>query len=368
MLRPEETELPVLCPDVLFSYHSVVKWRAFIDSSGDLTLLQSVPYNIQSPPNGLSGFGLQIFLSCIWLDILTSRHRISAPVRCSLQNQAPSPSLTQILAADARYQSLAPGLVHVFKAYGPELTNGNANSVILWHLLCLNMTTNLPTIEDAAGRNGPEAANAAVESLRIWADSPHGRRAFLHSAQNYLLITQHRKSDGIMLHSEMAFFTAALVMGFYLLTAPTFKSSDRASLDVFDELDWEKVGSEGIDYASESSFLFSSSPAVLAAASQFTTPPVPPGHPRASTSSIPSVPAVEFIRHGGNVSFRQAQYTSYGATRRSFMNFAAQLEDVGKWNSHEYCKVLRILSDTLPGCCESRSDIDRVSDGQSVSS
>ncbi|KAJ5631953.1 hypothetical protein N7490_008292 [Penicillium lividum] len=356
ILRPENISIPVLCPDILFSHQSLVKWKAFLGASGNLTLFQSVPYDINRPPDGLSGFGLQIFLSCIWLDILTSRHRISTEARCPPQHQALALTLLELLSADTKSQSLGPGLVQAFKAYGHELANGNSNSILLWNLLCIQMTTNLPVIEDAAGRSGPEAAKAAVDSLRIWADSPRARRAFLHSTQTYLLITQHRNSDVIMLHSEMAFFTAALVMGFYLLTAPVFESPDRPPLDVFEELDWEKMGGEGMD--SHSSSFEPSLPVLPASSGSASSTPLVP---RPSTPSMQSMSAIEFIRHGGPVSFRQAQYTSYGAARRSFMNFAAQLEEVGKWNTREYCEVLRILSDTLPGCFESSSDLERRS-------
>ncbi|XRM40665.1 hypothetical protein ABZX51_003977 [Aspergillus tubingensis] len=125
-----------------------------------------------------------------------------------------------------------------------------------------------------------------------------------------------------MLHTELALFHAALVMGFYQLTAFDWSGSKSASFDLFDHVDWTQVGSIGL-YAADL-------PEDASAA-----------HPNSSA-------AVNFIQNGGPVSFRGAEYRNpYGAARRSFMNVAFQLEEVGQWNVQKYCKVLHIIADTL---------------------
>jgi hypothetical protein len=129
-----------------------------------------------------------------------------------------------------------------------------------------------------------------------------------------------------MLHSEMALFTAALVMGFYALVAPNATAASYANgtssssqvVDLLEEMDWTQIGSEGLG--------LKAGPTPLPA---------------------PSNPAVQFIRNGGPISFSGVQYNdSYGMARRIFMYYGAQLSDVGRWNIEEYCHVLKIIGDT----------------------
>lgn len=239
------------------------------------------------------------------------------PARHPSQNPISRLTLFEVFSNNAEACSLAQELSRTFAANRSEFLTGNANSFLLWHFLNLQLTTSIFVVEDAAGRNGPEAAGLAVESLKVWTQSPIARRGFVHAAQTYLLMTRHRKSDGVMLHSEMAFFYASLVMGFYLLTAPVSDSPERPPFDVLEDVDWDEIGEVGLCGGA--------------------SPPTP------GSASV-------FIQHGGSVCFHGAAYRDhYGAARRTFMNFAAQLEEVGKWNTEDYCTVLQTLSNTLPG-------------------
>jgi hypothetical protein len=287
----------------------------------------------------LTGFGLQVVLAMTWLRILKSQRSVH-----SVSDIGTSHSSLQ--AHDTNVSCL-PFLI---KAYGGSLMNGNGNSLILWHYIGLCMTTNLSTIEDAAGRNGPEAAKSAVDSLKTWANSPAARRACLHAIHALTASSHQRLSEGVMLHTEMALFTAALVLGFYIFTAPRFDTSDHTPCyDLFEDVDWAEVGNAGLGVHSSSSPPPHGSISLQLEHQEPYAPFHPPQPPLSSSSpSSSTCAATIFIQNGGPITFRGAEYHNpYGAARRAFMNYAAHLEDIGRWNVEEYCKVLHIISDTL---------------------
>ncbi|KAL2839403.1 hypothetical protein BJY01DRAFT_257746 [Aspergillus pseudoustus] len=335
-LSPREVQIPLLRDDNLFTLHDCRKWSSLISPEGPWSgrpSLAPLPAMSNYPP-GLTDFGVQTLLAITWLRILKCKRSHPSSSRSENTLWTSSPSLdTERIEADSP-SSICACLPLIFKTYETTLRTGNANSLVLWHYLCLSMTTNLSVIEDAAGRNGPEAAKEAVDSLKTWAKTPAARRACLHAIQALLAISEHRQCDGVMLHTEMALFNAGLVMGFYLLTTPKLESNVATPCyELFDAVDWVDVGELGFSTAN------------------------PPSSPQGDVSSSSSYAAdscesasaaCSFIRNGGPVCFRGAEYhSSYGAARRSFMNFAAQLEEIGRWNIQEYCKVLRIISDTL---------------------
>ncbi|KAJ6101420.1 hypothetical protein N7499_001050 [Penicillium canescens] len=319
ILSPDIVQLPRICPDPLFTVYSSRQWKSKTAFNDPWKHTASVVLDMQSPPPGLTRMELQTAFALFWLRILNHRHRPQRELVPVPETGIRTATLSHENPETDSEQSFESCLALAFGVYETELKSEDANSLILWHYLCLRLTCDLAVVEDAAGRNGPEAAKEAVEKLRLWARSPGARRACLHASQMYIAINNHRKSHGMMLHSEMALFHAALVLGFYLLAAPDCTSSDDACYDIFEEVPWGQVGTLGLSLRSLDQEIFSS---VSGAAA--------------------------FIQKGGPVSFHGAEYCSpYGAARRSFMNFASQLKEVGKWNVEEYCKVLRIISDTL---------------------
>ncbi|KAJ5726912.1 hypothetical protein N7493_005939 [Penicillium malachiteum] len=319
VLSPGQIHMPLVCSDALFKAHSSNKWRSLMGDGDPWNPPLSVVFDKQNLPPRLTRRDLQTTLSLIWLHVLKTRDHLECQKSSIPSSMDEVPTLSSGPRDSIGPPSATSSLCLFYKVHGSELNDGNTNSLILWHYLCISLTTSSTVIEDAAGRNGPEAAKAAVESLRLWAGTPSGRRACLHAAQILVTINRHCRSDGMMLHSEIALFNAGLVMGFYLFTAADCIPAGGSCYDLFDEVDWVEVGSLGLE----------------------------PEPLETNNCSLTS-PAAVFIRDGGPVSFHGAQfYSAYGASRRTFMNVASQLEEVGKWNVQEYCSVLRIISDTL---------------------
>ncbi|GLA60067.1 hypothetical protein AtubIFM55763_006654 [Aspergillus tubingensis] len=323
ILAPGSILIPLVRQDELFMLASAQKWQNQIGPDTWLHQPLAAPLDPQIPvPAGMKGFGLEVVLTVIWLWIWSFSHQMQKPAPWFLETYSPKPGLLDGFSNNGTPSALAAALVQAFDSCRTELETGNTNLFILWHYLGISLTTDLATIEDAAGRNGPDMAKVALAKLRLWARSSAARRACLHAAQIFVLITRHRRSDGLMLHTELALFHAALVMGFYQLTAFDWSGSKIASFDLFDHVDWTQVGSMGL-----------------------CTPDLPEN---ASVAHPNSSATLNFIQNGGPVSFRGAEYRNpYGAARRSFMNVAFQLEEVGQWNVQKYCKVLHIIADTL---------------------
>lgn len=270
-------------------------------------------------PPIVSGFGMHGILATIWLRISQARHRL-------LQGSLPGPMLTpcEVYAKDSEAKSIGPLLVNVFERYGHAFHSNNPNYVTLWHSMCMSLTVDLGVIEAAAGRGGADCARIAMHQVSLWAQSHMARRACIHAAQIFLVMSRRKISDGTMFHSEIALFNSALVLGLYILVMPQdgtdTVSTKSDSFELLDHIDWKSVGSEGL---------------------------MPTNTDDISASS----PATNFIRKGGPISFSGiAQRGGYSSARRIFLDYVGLLEDVGKWNLRKYCRILRIMSDT---CLES---------------
>lgn len=328
-LQPHDMCISPPCPDEMFAARTADKWKGIVDACEswhwNTPVFQPDVSNIPLP--GVGGCALEAVLVSFWTRVSHAHHRLLKPPMTTEHHSPRVLVPCEFFATDPEALSIASDLVRIFQIHQHIISSRSANLSILWQFLCILTTVNLGILESAAGRDGPQAARESLYILAEWSQSPSARRACLH-ASHMMVTTQRRKiSDGITLHSELALFTAALVLGFYLMTCPATGADESNSIDLFAEVDWAVVGNEG-----------------LYPTSQF----------REGTSSS-SNPAVRFIRDGGSVNFGGTGYRSgYGAARRTFMNFASLLEEVGKWNVQGYCRILRTLSDTLvepETCC-----------------
>lgn len=325
VLDPESIHNPFLSVDALFEARTVEKWKQKLAGQDPWDPSHALRPDVRSPSTETSSFSVVIALAKVWLRI-SARSQL---LRGSCHAEAPESSsvtLVDIAGHDEGARVATHELLLAYDTFRSEFQHGNTNSVVMWNLLGLCMTCNLYTIELAAGRHGPAVAQEALEAVTTWAQTATARRACLHAAQIFIILHNQKRSDGIMLHSEMALFTAALVMGFYALVAPNVtaasnaneRSSSSSVVDLLEEMDWTQIGSEGLGLQTGST-------------------PLP----------ILANPAVEFIRNGGPISFAGVQYSdSYGLARRIFMYYGAQLSEVGRWNIEEYCHVLKIIGDT----------------------
>lgn len=206
-------------------------------------------------------------------------------------------------------------LVSVVKSYGDMLGLMNPNCMVLWHNMCIMLTADLRMFEIGAGCAGAIAGRKALENIATWTQTTAARRAILHAAQTFKLMSNRRASDGDPFHSSHSLFLSALVLSLYVFMVPG-QESDRAtsSFELLDDVNWIRVGSEGLS----------------------------------QNSSFADDPVTEFIRNGGSISLAGVvHHGGYQSARRILLDFAQLLEDVGRWRVGRYTRVLRIMSDAL---------------------
>ncbi|KAF5017776.1 hypothetical protein F66182_10261 [Fusarium sp. NRRL 66182] len=212
----------------------------------------------------------------------------------------------------------------VYTKYSRYFRHQNPNCIALWHFLNLNLLTDMEQYEIAAGRDGADKAYAALQEVADWSQTWYARRACLHAAGIYLAMSRRRANDGVMLHSDAVLFKAALVLGLHVFmmqpnephTAP-----DAEPYELLNEVDWTTLDD----------------PLAADAAS-----------PRATTNGRSDNAASYFVQNGGVVSFSGTVCEGgYNSAKMILLEFASLLEEVGKWNAKELCRILRIMSDTL---------------------
>ncbi|GAB1216361.1 hypothetical protein ATERTT37_005575 [Aspergillus terreus] len=214
--------------------------------------------------------------------------------------------------------------LQIASKYGEVLTRLNPNAAVMWHNMCMALTADIQIFDLAAGRSGPGPARRALDDIAAWAQTPAARRACLHAAHIYKAMTNRKASDHTMFHSVFSLFSAALVLGLYVFMVPNPSElqAGGTSIELLDDIDWDKVGTEGF-----TSFM----------------------EPRGSQSFSPSDdPAVNFIRNGGTVYLRGVPFQGgYQSARRILLDYAGLLKDAGKWSVRKFSYVLHIMSDVL---------------------
>lgn len=187
------------------------------------------------------------------------------------------------------------------------------------------LTSDARLFETGAGCAGPVAARQALDDIARWTQTASARRACLHAAQTFKVMSNRRASDGDPFHASSGLFLAALILGLYVFMVPpetdpdSNSNSQNITFDLADEVNWTVVGDEGLTSN--------------------------------STKAEPSQDAaINFIRNGGGICFDGVVHSpGYEAARRILLDYARLLEDIGRWRVriNQFSRVLRIMSDAL---------------------
>ena len=225
---------------------------------------------------------------------------------------------------DGRARCLPSLQSQLITAYGEILDHLNSNTLIAWHYMCMMLTADIQIFDLAAGRAGPSPARKALEDIREWSQTPAARRACLHAAHIYKVMTNRKTSEHPTFQSIFSLFSAGLVLGLYTFMVPdvTAISSGVGSVELMDDVGWRAVGMEG-----------------------FTSFMEPGG---TQTFSPTDDPAVSFIRNGAAIYLRGLAFQGgYQSARRVLLDYASLLKDSGKWSVNQFSHILYIMSDVL---------------------
>ncbi|OOQ84254.1 hypothetical protein PEBR_33877 [Penicillium brasilianum] len=231
-----------------------------------------------------------------------------------------------ILRLDRRASICAPLLTEMISLYQDTFRNSNPNCIVIWHSVCILLTVDIDILGRAAGHDGAESIVEARKALASWAQTASARRACLHAAQTFRILSHRKPADGTAFQSVRTLFMAALVLGLYILTSSALPLPDdidnETSFDLANgQVDWKVVGDEGF------SSIESSTPKDMA---------------------ITDNEAVNFIRFGGPILIdRKLYHPGARHAQRIILEFASLLDEVGTHWMADYARVLYMIHDTM---------------------
>jgi hypothetical protein len=322
IMRTDDIQIILPCDAALFQAPSAMKWAQLVSkghpncmpSVGLFSDCMSLPeLNMTLDPVSMNGI-----LSILRLRISQDFHRLLSGTHVRASQQSFIPCKTYEL--DPRAKNTPYLVVQIIKVYGRLISNMNPNCFVLWHNMCIMLAADIRLFEIGAGCAGAATARQALDDIAIWTQTPSARRACLHAAQTFKLMSNRRSSDGDPFHASADLFISALILGLYVFMIPPKVESSSISpgFDLIDDVDWDIVGSEGLSD---------------------------------ENTHLPSDDAaVNFIRNGGGICFDGVIHQpGYEAARRILLDYARLLEDIGRWRVriNQFSRVLRIMSDAL---------------------
>ncbi|KAI1009615.1 hypothetical protein LB504_003033 [Fusarium proliferatum] len=317
---------PLICTSVvqlemstsidLYRSSSARSWRSCRNAgtsatTDPVTIRMHTPSITLTPLQETSPIGMTGLLSVVWARILQHQHQLRGASDSNREGLTAS-----VDASTETGNNMLRVLGDIYTNYSRFLRYRNPNCIAQWHFLNLNVLANLEIFEMASGRNGAESAYAALQEISNWSQTQHARRACLHAAGIYVAMSRRRANDGVMLHSDMSLFTAALVLGLYVFMMKPNEGhtdADTESFELLNDVDWTNLCD-----------------------------------PTSIVENAGDNTASQFIHNGGIISFSGTVCEAgYNAAKMILLEFASLLEEVGKWNAKELCHILRIMSDSL---------------------
>lgn len=319
MMRTDEVRIILPCDSALFQANTAAKWDQLIAKGARLSMpefsMSAEMVKLPKLDSTLDVHAMTGVLSLIRLRISESFHRLLSGSQRRAVDHSFIPWKTY--ESDLRADASRNFTTQVMRSYGSMLSNMNPNCLILWHNMCIMLTTDLRLFELGAGCAGAAAAREALDDIAVWTQTPAARRAVVHAAQTFTLMTNRRASDGDPFHATTSLFVAALVLGLYVFMAGPDDSAPNSGFDLIEDVDWNTVGTAGLS-----------------------------DDPQMAVDDA----AINFIQNGGRISFNGVIHQpGYEAARRILLDYARLLEDIGKWRVgvHQFSRVLRIMSDAL---------------------
>lgn len=330
IIRSESVFVIAPCDEALFQAKSATQWQSLLRSGKS----QSAPsfrledlHKLDMAPIGQLGYlGRSSLLALLQIQVLETYQRLMPPDQLVVGSFIP----WHVYANDARGRTLVPALLAAINTAGPLSNTDDTNCTVLWHSVCIMLLADFRMFELAAGRHGAAPATGALENISQWSQTQSARRACVHAAQNFKLMSERRVSDNVTIHSVTALFASALILGLYLfMVTPGSSRQGTAPVELIEsEPDWTELHDLGfrdetLEHQVERSLTTNRED------EQFSL-------------------IYQFVKYGGTLSLNGvAHQGGYESARRVLLDFANLMDGISGRRLRTFTQVLHIMSDDL---------------------
>jgi hypothetical protein len=328
VVEMDKVEVSLPCEAVLFEAPTTASFLKAANHGAQITMprmhMQNAHAAVQSTLNHIS---VQTLLGALYLQSAAARHRLLAGNRTLLEAYSFTPA--EAFAVDRKAKDIMTTLVLLPSMHANVLQSRNTVTALAWNNLCIVLTADLDLLEVASGREGMESTRAALVHIATWSRSASARRAVLHAAQIFYILSSSRVPESYISRPDLLLFISALVLSLYLFVSSGEEDSYHLpALELLQEIDWTAVEGEGLMNSLEI----------------YRSGPFSDRQLRSNSSNA----ARNFIRYGGLVSFAGEPQQGGGvAARKILLNYAHLLDDFGKWNGSRYSQLLRTMSNFM---------------------
>lgn len=215
IMRTDDIEIILPCDAALFQAPTAMKWAQFISKGypNDMPSVRLFSDRLSLPEvnMNLDPLGTNGILSMVRLRISQDFYRLLSGTQVRASQQSFVPCKTYEIDPRAKH---TPYLV--VQIYGNILSYMNPNCLVLWHNMCIMLTSDIRLFEIGAGYASAATARQALDDIAIWTQTPSTRRACLHAAQTFKLMSNRRASEGDPFHASAGLFISALILGLYV--------------------------------------------------------------------------------------------------------------------------------------------------------
>ncbi|KAL3476548.1 hypothetical protein BJX99DRAFT_258293 [Aspergillus californicus] len=288
-------------------------------------------------PSVLDSVSMQTLLSALLVQITTLRHKF--PMGTPLIPEGPgtcSGSSGMLERESIIPGNIIPSLLSVPTDYAKIFHGKDVINALAWNNVCTALTADLTLLEAAFGREGLDAAHSAMGAVERWARTAAARRAAIHAAQMFEILSSARLSESNVARPDQMLYASALVLSMYLFASNPKQGDEDNAPPVFEllqDIDWAGIDREGITCPSEEE---------QESSNQFSAPMSPDSQNLHNSNGA----ARHFIRHGGTVSFAgEVQQDGGSALKKAMLNYVHLLEDIGKYRGSKYTRLLKTMCD-----------------------
>ncbi|EXJ65598.1 uncharacterized protein A1O5_11125 [Cladophialophora psammophila CBS 110553] len=325
----ERVEVVLPCDSTLFEAPSANVFFCRVESGASMMThqvdLAAVPLGGGSSISALDSLGVRALLDVLSLREAAYRHKLLSKATSSSRLTSFVPSLAY--AQNGSASNIARALVSIATTKMPMI-HQDAPAVLTWNHLCLLLCADIDRVQTACSRTGLEASHKAMRDLLLWSRTSSARRAAVHSAQIFSILSQRRVSDFKTLLPELVLSNAALVMAMYICVSHWNDHSYTEPTELLQSPDWSGIGDEGFCMRSRLE-----------------------DNDRLATTV--NNQAWRFIVQGGAFTFGGETYSPGAVSARKMVLVYAQLVDeISPRPGSEHSRLLRTIGDFLGAAAE----------------